>query len=200
MVSYFADSKASYDKLAAIAPTVASLGRGSVDTWQDITRAAGEILGEPDEASALIDRVEGDIATVGDELPGLQGKTVAMAYYVAGDGIYVVADPEDGSMGLFEQLGLSIPPTITDADNVEQGRVKLSFENISMLDADLLILLLSGADTDDITGYDQLPAVKSGAVAELDYAAVTALNTPSPLSIPWVLDKIRPTLAKAAAS
>lgn len=200
VVSYFADSKASYDKLAAIAPTVASLGEGSVDTWQDITRAAGKILGEPDEADAVIDRVEGDITTLGDELPGLAGKTVAMAYYVAGDGIYVVADPNDGSMGLFEQLGLSISPTITGAGNIDQGRVKLSFENVSMLDADLLILLLSGAETDDITGYGELPAVKSGAVAELDYAAVSALNTPSPLSIPWVLDKIRPALTKAAGS
>jgi iron complex transport system substrate-binding protein len=50
-----------------------------------------------------------------------------------------------------------------------------------------------------MAGYDQLPAVRSGAVAVLDYAAVVGLNTPSPLSVPYSLERIRPALEAAAA-
>ncbi|HKY16005.1 MAG TPA: hypothetical protein VJM33_13855 [Microthrixaceae bacterium] len=69
-----------------------------------------------------------------------------------------------------------------------------------MLDGDLLLVLTNGGSTDDIVGFDQLPAVKTGAVAELDYLDATGLNTPSPLSIPYALDSIRPALEAAADS
>ncbi len=200
VVSYLADSKTAYDKLSKIAPTIATLGSGSVDTWQAITKAAGKVLDDPTAANELIASVDAKIDAVKTELPGLAGKTMAMANYVAGDGIYVVADPKDGSMSLFEALGMSITPTILHAGNVDQGRVKLSFEKIALLDADLLVILLHGADPAKIAGYAELPAVKSGAVADLDYAAVTGLNTPSPLSIPYVLDELKPALTKAADS
>ena len=67
-----------------------------------------------------------------------------------------------------------------------------------MLDADLLLILTNGADVNDIPGYDLLPAVQDGAVAVLDIAGVTGLNTPSPLSIPYSLELIRPALEAAA--
>ena len=199
VVTYLADSKAAYDKLAKIAPTIATLGEGTVDTWQDITATAGEVFATSTEADELIADVEGRIEQVKTDLPGLEGRTMAMANYVAGDGIYVVADPGDGSMSLFTQFDMAITPTILDAGNVDQGRVKLSFERIDMLDADLLVLLLNGADPADIAGFADLPAVQSGAVAELDYGDAVGLNTPTPLSIPYVLEKIRPALEQAAA-
>lgn len=200
VVTYLADSKNAYEKLAKIAPTIATLGSGSVDTWQDITKTAGKVLDEPAAADKLIASVESKVDAVKTEMPGLAGTTMAMAYYVAGDGIYVVADPKDGSMTLFEQLGMTITPTILDAGNVEQGRVKLSLEKIALLDSDLLVISFNGADPAKVPGYTELPAVQSGAVAALDYAEVTGLNTPSPLSIPYVLDKLKPALTKAAQS
>jgi iron complex transport system substrate-binding protein len=42
--------------------------------------------------------------------------------------------------------------------------------------------------------------VQTGAVATVDLAAATALNTPSPLSIPYGLEVIRPALEAAAAA
>ena len=35
-------------------------------------------------------------------------------------------------------------------------------------------------------------------IAVLDYATIVGLNTPTPLSIPYALDKMRPYLVKAA--
>jgi iron complex transport system substrate-binding protein len=41
--------------------------------------------------------------------------------------------------------------------------------------------------------------VAAGAAAEVDYVSVVGLNTPTPLSIPFSLEVVRPTLEAAAA-
>lgn len=200
VVTYLATDEQSYETLSAIAPTITTLAAGDgVDTWQDITETAGTVLGLEDEAAALVADVEGQVAALAEELPGLEGQTFALANYVPGDSIYVVADPTDGASVLFEQLGMAITPTILEKPNLEGGRVQLSFEQISLLDADLLLVLTHGADPDEITGYDALPAVERGAALAMDYADIVALNTPSPLSVPYVLEVIRPTLEAAEA-
>jgi iron complex transport system substrate-binding protein len=78
--------------------------------------------------------------------------------------------------------------------------VALSFENADLLDADLLLLLTNGADTDDIVGFESRPSVESGAVLDMEYADIVALNTPSAPSIQYVLELITPTLEAAAAA
>ncbi len=196
VVGYFAQDQGDYDRLTAIAPTIALLGDSQVDKWQDLTTTAGRVLGEPAEAQAVIESVDGDVAEVAETLPGLKDRTFSFANYVEGDGIYVLADPEDGANVLFGQLGMVIPEEIrAEAD---QGRLQLSMEQIGMLDGDLLLALLNGTDPSGIAGWAQLPAVESGAVVEMDYPLAVALNTPTPLSIPWALEQIRPQLELAA--
>jgi iron complex transport system substrate-binding protein len=199
VVTWAAQEESDYERLSEIAPTIPLLTGNEVDAWQDIARAAGEVLGEPARADDLVAEAEAAAEGVRAELPGLAGKTVAMANFVPGDGIHVVADPEDGSSVLFEQLGLGITPTILDQADDASGRVRLSMENTAALDADLLVLFTNGADPEDMPGYESLPAVRDGAVAVLDYAAVVGLNTPTPLSIPYSLEHIRPALEAAAA-
>ena len=198
VVTYFARDDADYEKLRAIAPTITTLTTNEVDTWQDITAAAGKVLGESEQAEAVVASVDDQVADVAKELPGLAGKTFAFANYVPGDAIYVVSDPDDGAVVLFTQLGMEISPAIIEAGEGESGRVKVGFERTDLLDADYLALLTNGADPESIPSYQSLPAVKSGAVSLLDYADATALNTPTPLSIPYVLEVIHPQLVAAA--
>jgi iron complex transport system substrate-binding protein len=201
VVTYFAADEESYGLLSEIAPTIATLTAGdAVDPWQDITTVAGEVLGVEDEAQALIDEVEGEVAAVAEELPELEGKTFAFANYVPNDSIYVLADPDDGASTLFQSLGMEIAPTILDAGDADGGRVQISFEQIDLLDADLLLILTNGADPNDIAGYATLPAVESGAVLDMSYTDIVALNTPSALSVPYALEIIQPTLEAAAAA
>lgn len=199
VVSYFAQDEADYEKLSAIAPTIATLSDAEVDTWQDITTAAGAITGDEDAAAALIAEVDGKVAAVAEDLPGLDAKTYSLVNYVPGDQFYVVADPDDGAAVLFDQLGLSIAPKVLDAAGDEPGRVELSLENASLFDADVILLLANGADPDDISGWAGLSAVQADAVAVLDYVDAVGLNTPTPLSIPYSLEQIRPALEAAAA-
>ncbi|HWJ64336.1 MAG TPA: ABC transporter substrate-binding protein [Acidimicrobiales bacterium] len=200
VVSYLAQDEGDYEKLSAIAPTIATLSDAEVDTWQDITAAAGQVLGQEDEAAALVEQVDGGVAKVAEELPGLDGKTYSLVNYVAGDRFYVVADPDDGAAVLFDQLGLAITPDILDAAKGASGRVELSLENAELFDADLILLLANGSDPEDISGWNELQAVQDGAEVVLDYDLAVGLNTPTPLSIPYALEEIRPALEAAAAA
>ncbi len=191
-------NKSDYEKLSAIAPTVPNLSDAAVNDWQDLTKAAGEFLGRPDRASAVIDGVDAKVATVADQLRGLRGKTFVLAQYIPGDSIVAVADPHDGSVALFTKFGMKIPRDVRDAPNVNQGRVQVSLERLDLLQADLLILYTNGMDPGKIPGFSSLGAVRSGAVAVLDLEDISGLNTPTPLSIPYELDKIRPALKAAA--
>jgi iron complex transport system substrate-binding protein len=199
VITWGATSQADYDRLSQIAPTIGQLGDEEVDAWQDIAEVAGRLLGESDAAAALVTEIDRLVAGIATELPGLQGKTYALANYVPSDGIYVVADPDDGSATFFAQLGLAIDPDLIAIADGASGRAKLSLERIDELDADVLVLLTNGADPAQIPGYAALPAVAAGSVALLDLDAVTGLNTPTPLSLPYAIERVRPALEAAAA-
>ena len=199
LASWGAFEQSDYDRLSELAPTIPLLGEEDVDTWQDMATVAGEIFSEEEGAAALIADADEQAAALAAELPGLEGKTYALANYVPGDAIYVVADPEDGAATLFAQIGLQIDPDLLALADGAAGRVTLSLERVGELDADLLILLTNGADPNEIPGYTGLPAVQSGAVSVLDVATITGLNTPSPISVPYALEAIRPALDAADA-
>lgn len=198
--SWGISDEAAYETLSAMAPTIPLLADRDVDPWEDMAVVAGEIFAEPDASAALVADADQTAADLLAELPALDGKTYALANYVPGDQIYVVADPDDGASQLFAKLGMQIDPDLLAMDDGGFGRIELSFEQIAQLDADVLLILTNGADTADIVGFDTLPAVQSGAYTVLDYAPVVGLNTPSPLSIPYSLDFIRSALEAAAAT
>ena len=198
VASWAAVEESDYDRLTDIAPTIPLLSDADVDEWQDMATVAGDLLREPEQAATLISDADEQAAALATELPGLEGKTYALANYVPGDAIYVVADPEDGAATLFAQLGLAIDPDLLALADGEAGRVTLSLERVGDLDADLLILLTNGADPNEVPGYAGLPAVQNGAVSVLDVPTITGLNTPTPLSVPYALEAIRPALDAAA--
>jgi iron complex transport system substrate-binding protein len=199
LATWVATDEATYESLSEIAPTLPLLTGPGVDRWQDMTEVAGEILGLEDEAADVVAEVDQLVADTAAELPGLTGKTIALANYVPGDMIYVVTDPEDGANVLFQDVGMELDPELAAAPGAESGRTPISLEQAGMLDSDVLVIFSNAGDPHDLVGYDQLPAVTAGSVAELDYAEVVGLNTPSPLSIPYSLEFIRPALDAAGA-
>lgn len=200
LVTYAVTDQEGYDELAAIAPTIGTLGDRDVDGWREMLEVGGRIFGQEDRAAEVAAEVQGAIDATAGELPGLAGKTFAMANYVAGDAIYVVADPEDGASELFQELGMEIDPGVLDAADGATGRAEFGLEQASLLDADLLVIYSGDADPSELVGYDSLPAVESGAVSHMDYASVVGLNTPSALSLPYSLDVVRPALDAATGA
>ncbi|MGY2061989.1 ABC transporter substrate-binding protein, partial [Nocardia gipuzkoensis] len=82
-----------------------------------------------------------------------------------------------------------------------QGRAQLSTERLNELDTDLLVAGYSpGLDEKyrQLPGYNELPAVKKGAVVFLTVQEISAINQPTALSLPYMLNKISPALPNAA--
>lgn len=193
------DSEETYKLLSDRVPTIAGSSDRQVMSWQDMVRTAGKFLNQPAKADQVIKSVDDEVAGVAADLPGLKGKTFALAQYIVGDSMYIVADEKDGSSVFFQQLGMTLDPTVVaEGTKTGQARVNVSTERADLLRADLLAFLVNGGDESDladIPGFDQLP----GTVAVLDYPTVVGLNTPTPLSIPYALAKLKPYLEKAAA-
>lgn len=199
LVTYIAADQAAFDQIADVAPTIGQLTPGeAVDPWQDMTEVAGRALGEAERAEEVVAEVEGQVAETAGALPDLQGKTFAMANYVPGDSIWVVADPEDGSSIFFQQLGMELSPTILAEADGAAGRIQLSLEQVGMLDSDLLAVLPNDGDPRDLPGYDDLPAVANDCAVEMDFQDAVGLNTPTPLSLPYAIELLRPSLECAA--
>lgn len=201
LVGFEAAEQEQYDQLAAIAPTVGLLGELQVDDWQEQLDVVAEVTGRDEQAEEVRAHVEGLVSDTVARLPGLDGRTYALVNYVEGDGVfYVVADPDDGSSQLFYDLGLEIDPDLLGIEPGTFGRIELSFENVAMLEADMLVVFAQTGDPADVPGWDALPAVQSGAVISLDFAAVSGLNQPTPLSIRYSLELIAPTLELASGA
>ncbi|MFC4124697.1 ABC transporter substrate-binding protein [Nocardia rhizosphaerae] len=196
---FIADQK-TYDDLSKIAPTLPALTADAVTPWQDQVTALGKVLDKESEASAVIASVDDKIAAITAANPGLQGKTFASTWLASPAQLMVLTDPNDGSAKVFTQLGMSIPANLT-ALPATQGRLALSPERLDELTADLLLAGYSpGLDEKyrQLPGYNDLPSVQKGSVVFLTTQEISAVNQPSALSVPYILDKLEPAFAAAA--
>lgn len=192
-----------YNKIREIAPTIPGVTGKQIDPWEDLVTLFGTITHNADKGKEIIDSVNSKIDQVKKDLPGLADKTYSLAYMYAFDQIQVMADPTDGAGILFGQLGLKVAPKLAaEFAKTGQPRFPISTENVPMLEADLLVITTGNDDMKkelvELPGYKNLTAVKNGAVSYLTVAQITGLNQPTPLSIPYMLDTLRPQLEKAA--
>lgn len=192
-----------YAQLAAIAPTVAYEKGWGETSWQDVSRTIGQAVGEPDAAEAAVAETEQYLADLKTELPGLEGRTVAGAFYhTAGT---FAANPHSASMDKYTALGMVVKPELLEAVPEGSGDNSVSLEKIQVLDADVLFLSFGSADLqaelESSQLYRNLSAVKSGTAYVNDPAdplPTFAGNGPTLLNIVWLLDQQHATLAKAA--
>jgi hypothetical protein len=85
LVGYVGD-KATYEKLAAVAPTVPVMDAKAVlDSWQDVTTTAGRIFGHDEQAKQLVDRVP---------------------FGASGPALFQIADRAGAEAGLFCEVAL----------------------------------------------------------------------------------------------
>ncbi|MFI6171692.1 ABC transporter substrate-binding protein [Nocardia sp. NPDC051052] len=196
---FVADQK-NYDELSKVAPVLPALGKDAVTPWPDLVTTLGKVLHKQDAATQIIADVDKKIDAIGQANPGLKGKTFATTWLASATQLMVVTDPNDGSSTLFTKLGMGIPKDITDLP-ANQGRVALSPEKVDKLTADLLLAGYSpGLDEKyrQLPGYADLPAARKGSVVFLTTQEITAINQPTALSVPYMLNKLEPAFAIAA--
>ncbi|PYE16800.1 iron complex transport system substrate-binding protein [Williamsia limnetica] len=199
----FGDQTETFAKLSKLAPTIPSITGKQVDPWEEMVVFMGTVLREPEKAQEIINGVNSKIDGIKEANPGLQGKSFALAWILTNDQIQVFGDPADGAAEVFTSMGMTMAPELQKIFQRDgQPRFPISTENVPELQSDMMILAANSAALNEkmktLPGYSALTSVKKDAVAELSVAEVSAINQPSPLSLPFVLEKMTPAFENAA--
>lgn len=197
-----------YETLSKIAPTIA-MPEGDVafgTAWQDSTRLIGEALGRSTAAEELIADVEGQIAQVVQENPGIAGTTFVYGTVDpdAAEKVYAFTDV-DNRPRFLEQLGMVQAPVVAEASSgsPDQFAVSWSPERADELTSDILVTYAASPEVRQAIESDPLlgriPAVEAGRmVIQTDEQQVLSISASSPLSLPWALDNVVPDIIAAA--
>ncbi|MGH3931712.1 MAG: hypothetical protein ACRDTF_17265, partial [Pseudonocardiaceae bacterium] len=144
------------------------------------------------------------IRAVRDANPGLVGRTVTYSFAFGPGQIVTLKSAQDPSVKLLQELGMQLPPSVRDLPDIAPDNPggALSFENISLLDADIIVMAYATKELQDqvenLELFKKLRGVQDGRYIALDLPTVSALRTPTVLSIQWGLDQIKPSLARVA--
>lgn len=195
-----------YDTLSKIAPVVAYPDQPWATTWQDQMEIVGKALGKADEAAALVEKTDQEVADLAAANPELEGKTFLYGANNEADTLNVYRE-SDPRVQLLVELGMEPAPSVTALDpDPSEGTYfyGTSFENLSKVDADVLVAYFGDQAAADAFAADPLvaamPQVAEGRFAPIvGESFVMASSAPTVLSIPWMLDQYVPQLAAAAA-
>ncbi|MGW1677397.1 iron-siderophore ABC transporter substrate-binding protein [Saccharopolyspora sp. NPDC002376] len=192
-----------YNRLTSFNPVVAQ-PPNAIDygvNWRVQAETIGQALGKQDEVAKLVADTQARIDQTRDANELFQGKT-HVTVRTDSAGTYAAYTKQDARTALLEQLGLRLSPAIEGLDSGGKFNVKISKEQVSLLDADVVIVTTAKAADVDAVRKDpllnNLPAAKRGGLVLLDdYDLTMALGSATVSSIPFVLDHLTPKLVEA---
>jgi len=194
-----------YDILTDIAPTVAYEEEPWVITWQDQIEVIGEAMGQSDEAAALIDDIDEQLASAARE----EYKDITFSYiYNTGPGTLGVFFEDEQRVAMVRALGLTVDPVVDELREYEvegTDSASIGLENADKLaDSDLIFTFYSDeANREEIESqelYQQIPAIERGSVvAPTEQPFVTGSSIINPLTVPWALERFVPLIDEAVA-
>jgi iron complex transport system substrate-binding protein len=191
-----------YEDLSGIAPTVAYPGEPWTTPWREQTRMIGEALGRADDAEALIDEADEQVAAIAAEHPEFEGLTFAYTSMGA-ESLYLYL-PTDPRVQLIEDLGFTVAPSVAElgAGSANSFYAQLSLESAPQIDSDVIVGFADGLTAEEVAAlpvYGQVPALaRDAAVLIDDQGFGAAVSSVSVLSLPYALDQLVDQLAAAA--
>lgn len=196
-----------YAKASKLAPTVAAPGAPYGATWQQVLEIAGQATGKTSEAATVKSDLEKQIADAVAKYPAIKGKTIAVLRFLPTDTSKIFSTTTlDPRTALMLELGFTAPQFVTDLSkaNPQSYGAAISAEKAATtVDADVAIIF-SEKESDFATLksnalLSKIPNVQNGTALFLENNSDTnALNTPTVLSIPVILEKYLPQLGAAA--
>ncbi|MEQ8899382.1 MAG: ABC transporter substrate-binding protein [Roseovarius sp.] len=193
-------SRAEYELLSRIAPVLMQEpGQPAFGTpWQADTRRIARAIGQTGRAERLIAGVENGFAAARARHPGWQGATAVAAWQNGGQtGAFM---PGDARAQVFAGLGFTLPPALQDLAAIDGFYTTLSPEDLSPLDADLLVWISSFSGAAAIAGLPMrrtLQAHREGREVFADEVTAAALSFGSVLSLPFALDRLESEITAA---
>jgi len=202
LATYSGITQEDYEKLSALAPTVAYPGEAWTTPWREVVTTVGQALGRADEAGQLVADTEQAVADAAAEHPELQGRSVAAVWDVPPTlYVYAAADPR---VEFLTDLGLTVAPSVTALSTGDSTFYStLSYERAAELDSDILLSYASSqAEADAFAAQPYtatIPAVAAGHHATLvGEELIAAVSPPTVLSMTWGLDDYLTALSAAA--
>ncbi len=190
-----------YRELSKIAPVVATAADQSdwSTPWYEITRTAGRITGKSDEAEKVVGAIQERIAGIVADHPEWKGMTAS-----------VVHTTDDGQLGVFRgldarsqvitQLGFTITPALDSIGNPEDFYATTSQEQLSLIDADLVVWVSGTNDPAPIKALslrDRADFYLEGREVFAGTMLADAFSWSSPLSFDYLLDTLVPEIEAA---
>ena len=192
-----------YQKLSAIAPTVAqSGGEAFFEPWKDQANTIGQAVFQAEQMKSLIAAVDDKFVTAGKNNPQFSGKKVLLLqgnFYLDN----VLATLPGWRTDFLTQMGFVIPDSINPFARDHRAFIPRNQIGEVLDAADVLIWSTeSEADQAALLADPNIAALK--ATAQNDNVFTTkdlsgAIAFASPLSYPVVADQLPPLLAKALA-
>jgi iron complex transport system substrate-binding protein len=192
----------SYERLSEIAPTVAHPPGAEpyFSEWRDQVELIGRAVGRPDEATALVEDIDAAFAEAAAAHPEFAGVPAILLQNAFYDG-QAIAYQEGLSTDFLTDLGFAIPaeldPFVTEADG---SQAFIPLEQLSTLDAADVLIWATEKPEDRAAleaepVYASLEEVQAGRLVFTDGLTAGAIYFASPLSLPYVLDRLVPALA-----
>ncbi|TNC61813.1 ABC transporter substrate-binding protein [Rubellimicrobium roseum] len=189
-----------YERLTLIAPVVA-VPEGVGDyalPWDELALTAGRVVGREADAEAKVAAIRDRLAEVAAEHPDWQGLTAAVAGAFEGEvGAYTSADIRPLVLA---EMGFQVPEEIDTRVGANEFWVSFSQEDLSPIDADLL-LWIDGEDNfagvNALAARPFLTAHREGREIFLGEEITSAFSHSSLLSLPLVIDRLVPMIETA---
>jgi iron complex transport system substrate-binding protein len=194
--------RADFEKFSRLAPTIPA-GKGSTEyfsPWDQQVELVAAALGKPEEGRELVQQIRDDYAAAADEHPEFAGKTATFSQNGFYDGLLYVY-PDGLGTDFLTMLGFTINPKLTPLVEREGEQVAISAERLGVIDADVIVFATEQpsdiAALKKVPTFDNLRAVSENRSVYTDGVLAGALYFISPLSLPYVLEKLTPQLAAA---
>ena len=193
-------SQAEYAMLSQIAPVLMQSEEFSTygTPWQSETRTVGRALDMEDKAEALISGVETTFAAARDRHPDWAGRTAVAAWHDGGQTGAFMA--EDTRARFLQELGFRAPDALAETAAIDGFYTTLSPEDLSPIDADLLVWISSAERAADLVALAMrrtLGAYAEGREVFADELIAGAMSFGSVLSLPYALERLEEPFALA---
>ena len=205
LASYSGITAEDYATLSEIAPVVAYPEAAWVTTMDQMIELNSQAMGMAAQGKALIEDLDKKIAAAMDQHAGLKGKKVLFSFLNASElskvGFYTTHDPR---AGFLIKAGMATPEIVEKESADPKAFWKdMSSEKPELFnDVDILITygpadptpLKEAIKADAL--LSRIPAIAEDHMVFLGQDALSASANPSPLSIPWGIDKYVAKLAE----
>ncbi|MCI2264120.1 iron-siderophore ABC transporter substrate-binding protein [Sediminivirga luteola] len=190
-----------YERLAAIADTV-GVGPGGANyltTGEEQVRMIGTALGQAERAEEILQEQEEAFAEAAGQHPEWQDLTVSVVTRTSeGWGAYT----QDGRVEFMQELGFTLNPEIEALGADGEWSVSLSDEQLSTVDADLIVAFPIFIGEEEITedpSWNAIPAVAEGRALVITGELSQAFSLGTPEARGYALDQLVPLIEDSLA-